>query len=307
MANKANDPSLPNTKPGAAAEFPYDRMTVERFREAFPHARWNEERKAWFVPGKTAERRIGRWLVHEAERVGAYADVKGRDAYDFDPIESPYLEFAEDMRIRTPYSRTVIGELQKVPWSHWDDDLRVWRVPFRSYEELKRRWPTIEAAARRNEPDERARRHEAQRNSPEQLRARLRSKERRRRRYPLAVEHEFPPIGRPVATDQYGIVVFVDITGELADNSTLATFYPGTDSDQLSYIWGTWRTATLAELVMTWPARRNAVPREKLQQWWQPTLNELREARRRARSLERRKKRSLSKEQSSPLHSDPSR
>jgi hypothetical protein len=29
--------------PGATAAFPYDRMTVERFREAFPQARWRDD------------------------------------------------------------------------------------------------------------------------------------------------------------------------------------------------------------------------------------------------------------------------
>ena len=29
--------------PGATAAFPYDRMTVERFRAAFPHAWWRED------------------------------------------------------------------------------------------------------------------------------------------------------------------------------------------------------------------------------------------------------------------------
>jgi len=49
--------------PGAEARFSFDRMTVERFRHAFPRARWSEERKSWFVPGKMANRRIDRWLA----------------------------------------------------------------------------------------------------------------------------------------------------------------------------------------------------------------------------------------------------
>jgi hypothetical protein len=32
---------------GATAAFPYDRMTVERFREAFPRARWRDDLGAW--------------------------------------------------------------------------------------------------------------------------------------------------------------------------------------------------------------------------------------------------------------------
>lgn len=34
---------------GALASFPYDRMTVERFRKSIPSARWSDELKAWFV------------------------------------------------------------------------------------------------------------------------------------------------------------------------------------------------------------------------------------------------------------------
>ncbi|NUS68040.1 MAG: hypothetical protein HOQ41_06785 [Ensifer adhaerens] len=37
----------------AAVSFAFDRVTVQRFRETFPRARWNDRRKAWIVPGKT--------------------------------------------------------------------------------------------------------------------------------------------------------------------------------------------------------------------------------------------------------------
>jgi hypothetical protein len=111
-------------KPGALAVFPFDRRTVERFRQAFPRARWNDERRSWFVPGKTAARRVHRWLAREAESLDPFGDLRGRDAYAFDPITSPYLEVGDDLRVRTPYSRTVLEELRAVPWSRWDDDLR---------------------------------------------------------------------------------------------------------------------------------------------------------------------------------------
>jgi hypothetical protein len=139
-------------KTGATAAFPYDRLTVERFRSAFPGARWRDDLRAWFVPGTTAERRLNRWLGREMSGVLAYADDRGQDAFAFQPIESRYLEVADDLRIRTPYSRAVVEELRAVPWAWWDSELKAWRVPFRSWEDLQRRWPTIEAAARRNEP-----------------------------------------------------------------------------------------------------------------------------------------------------------
>jgi len=291
-------PSLGNEKtPGALAAFPYDRMTVERFRQAFPRARWSDERRAWFVPGKTAARRLDRWLAREAGQVPLHGDLKGRDAYAFDPIVSPYLQAADDLRIRTPYSKTVLDELRAIPWSHWDEELRAWRVPFRSYEELRRRWDTIEAAARRGEPEERKRRREAERNSSAHRAALLRSTERRRRRYPLPAG-ELPLIGRPVTTEQYGIVVFVEVCGELVEPSTLVMSYPHAVPDEVDYVWGLWRLATLSELIATWPARHEPSPMEQSRGWWQPTLGELQSARRKARSIERRRHR-LSSAQSS--------
>jgi hypothetical protein len=68
--------------------FPYDRMTVERFRSAFPGARWRDDLRAWFVPGTTAERRLNRWFGCEMSGVVTYADDRGRDAFAFQPIES---------------------------------------------------------------------------------------------------------------------------------------------------------------------------------------------------------------------------
>lgn len=52
----------------ATITFPFDRMTVQRFRKEFPRARWSDWHKAWLVPGKTASRRIERWLEREASR-----------------------------------------------------------------------------------------------------------------------------------------------------------------------------------------------------------------------------------------------
>lgn len=108
-------------KSGATATFPYDHLTVERFRAAFPGARWREDLRAWFVPGSTAERRLNQWLGRELSGVLAYADDRGRDAFAFQPS----------------------------------------RMPFRSWEEQRRRWQVIEAAAQCNEPAERRQRREA--------------------------------------------------------------------------------------------------------------------------------------------------
>ncbi|MER9300212.1 hypothetical protein NKI38_27535 [Mesorhizobium sp. M0621] len=288
----------PNARPashnqdaiGAEAGFSYDRMAVERFQQAFPRARWSDERKSWFVPGKTAARRIDRWLEQEAALRTPHDDSKGRDAFAFDPISSQYLEIADDLRIRTPYSRTVLEELRAVPWASWDDELRAWRVPFRSYEALRRRWPNIEQAAQHAEPDERKRRLADTRNTEAHRAAQQRAGERRRHRYPLPVQ-DLPTLGHAVATVQYGIVVFSEISGELVELSDAATFYPHAIPESGDFVWGKWRSATLAELVSTWPARSAAGPTERFRGWWRPTLAELRLARRNARSKERRKRR----------------
>ncbi|WP_438754480.1 hypothetical protein [Pararhizobium sp. O133] len=270
---------------GAIAEVPFDRLTVERFREAFPRARWSDATKAWFVPGKTASRRIGSWLALMEAEADAHADEKGRDAYDFEPIVSPYLEIGKaGFRIRTPYSRTVVDELRQVSFARWDGDLRIWHVPFRSFEDLRRRWPTIEAAAMRNEPDARKAHRETARGSEEEKLAKARSAERRKRRHPVPADDP-PPFDRPIATSN-GIVVFTGTHGEFVEPVIRSTFYPAVASNDL--IFADWRRATLEELVATWPARTTTSESEHARGWWFPVLDELRPARREARRRERR-------------------
>lgn len=292
MSTKSEDEQdiEPSSRPGATAAFPYDRMTVERFRKTFPRARWNDDLKAWFVPGKTAERRIDRWLEQEAAASDAYADIKGRDAYAFDPIISKYLILHDDrLEVRTPYSRTVVDQMRKVPFASWDPDRRIWTVPYRSYEALRGHWDHIETAARRNEPEERKRRQAERRGTEKERASRRRASERRRRRYPLAPD-DLPPLGRPVMTPSYGIVIFSSIDGERVDPEILRSFYADIPADE-QCVWGRWRTATLEELVRTWPSRPGSVRETAGAVWWQPTIEQLRTARKAARSLERRRHR----------------
>lgn len=274
--------------PVETVSFPFDRMTVQRFRETFPRARWSDTLRAWTVPGKTARRRIDGWLAREAARADVFAAEKGRDAYAFEPILSPYLDVIKTgFRIRTPFSRTVVEELRQVPFARWNGELRVWEVPFASYDELQHRWDAIEAAAKRAEPEERRKRAEARRGSEDEAKARRRSAERRRHRLPVPAD-DLPPVDRPVATSAYGIVVVTDITGEVVDPDPVAEFYPDARAED---VWATWRLPTLEELIHTWPARTVAGEPERRRGWWQPDIEELREARRTARSRERRKAR----------------
>lgn len=272
---------------GARAEFEYDRISVERFRETFPRARWDEDRKAWWVPGKTAEHRIARWRALEQSRADVHADAKGRDAYLFDPISSKYLEVGPELVVRTPYSRTVVAELRQVPFARWDDVRRAWVVPFRGYDELAKRWPDIEAAAGRNEPDVKKRRAEEARGTPEFEASRRRATERRKFRLPVPV-NDPPPIGRPISTTPWGIIVVTGSTGEIAEAEAVRSFYPDVDVSG-DVIWVIWRAATLDELVDTWPAKASPTAKELSRGWWQPTKADLVEARKAARSRNRRK------------------
>lgn len=273
-----NEPADEETA-GGVVSFPYDRMTVDQFRHRFPRARWRDDIKAWWVPGKTASKRIGRWLAEQEAEADAHADARGRDAFDFDPIVSPYLEIGRaGFQIRTPYSKTVVEELREIRFARWDSDLRLWHVPFRSFEDLQSHWPAIETAARRNEPAERAKRAELRKGTEDDLRSKARSTERRKRRFPLPID-DLPPTGVPVAIS-YGIVVFDQITGELVDPSAVTDLYPGVTEN---HIWGLWRPPALNELLSARPAK--AVP-EPAGEWWMPTIDELRPARRAARSRE---------------------
>ncbi|CAM5765402.1 hypothetical protein LMIY3S_01471 [Labrys miyagiensis] len=272
-------------KVGATTVFPYDRMTVERFRAAFPRARWRDDLKAWFVPGVRAVSRLDRWLDRELGSVLAYADERGRDAFRFEPIESPYLAARDDIEIRTPYSRTIIEELRKVPWARWDEEMKAWRVPYRSWHELSRFWPAIEEAARRNEPETRRRRHEERRGTAEHEEAKVQASERRRHRYPVPAG-DLPPPDRIVMTI-HGAVLFIDVTGEIAEDAIVSRFYPGIATGMGTLVWGLWRKPTHAELVAAWPSHWPPSERELARGWWSPTLDELREERRKTRSSER--------------------
>jgi hypothetical protein len=270
---------------GATTDLPHDRITVQRFRESFPRARWSDRLNAWFVPGRNAGKRIGRWLAVMEAEADAFADEKGRDAFAFEPIESRYLEAApSSLQIRTPYSRTVVTEIREIPLARWDADRRLWTVPYRSLDELRRRWPAIEAAAERNEPDMRKARREALKGTGEEEAAKARTSERRRKRYPVPV-NDMPPFERAIGT-RAGVIIFTDTQGELADSEVVTTFYfepPLTEE----YVWAAWRPGSLEELVTSWPARTPPGEREVARGWWLPDLDELRTARQEARSKRR--------------------
>ena len=286
MTDKGHKESEAVDPPQETVSLAFDRMTVARFREVFPNARWSDTLQAWTVPGKTARKRIDRWLAAEAGRRMPYEAERGRDAYEFEPILSPYLQvYDRGFRIKTPYSRRVVDELRQIPFARWNGDDKVWEVPFASYDNLQHRWEAIEGAAKLAEPEERRKRAEARKGTEEEAKAKRRVCERRRKRLPVPSD-DLPPLGRPVATTAFGIVVITEITGELVDPDEIAEHHPDADDE---HVWAGWRAATLDELVHTWPARTKPGEDERLRGWWQPPLEELRDARRAARSRERQK------------------
>ncbi|MBJ6124573.1 hypothetical protein JAO75_04030 [Microvirga sp. BT325] len=279
-------PSDDEEKPGACAVFPYDRDLVRRFREAFPRARWRAAEQHWFVPGTTAVQRLDVWVAQELQNLDRHADEKGRDAFAFEPLESPYLTIADDLRVRTPYSRTIVEALRSIPWAAWDPEERIWRVPFRSYEDLKARWEDIEEAARRNEPAARQKRREEQKAHVSEPSGRVQA-ERRRRRYPVPGD-DLPPLGFPVSTDRWGIVVFEDIEGEPIQDAEVADLYPHMRTDQSGYVWARWRMPTLHEVYRTRPSRAEDDPELRaVRGWWWASREELRERARKLREVER--------------------
>lgn len=254
---------------GAYASFPYDRELVKRFRKAFPRARWREE-GCWFVPGVRAARRLDLWMTQELEAIDRHADAKGRDDFEFDPLASDYLKAHDDLVVRTPWSRTVVNEMRAIPWARWDPMARVWRVPYRSVAELRRRWPAIEAAAKRNEPEARLARAIAR--TPDPL-ARRRNADRRKERYPVPAD-DAPPAGAPVAT-LFGIVAFEDSDGELPSAQEMAA-YPFAAQAPDRFVWARFRLPTFRELRALTPAGE---PVDQTRGWWLPTEGDIDETR----------------------------
>lgn len=277
-----NTKNLENAPIGASTDLPHDRVTVERFRDTFPRARWSDRLKAWFVPGRTAERRINRWLAKIEAEQDHFADDKGRDAFAFEPIESPYLEAGPlALEIRTPYSKSVVNDIREIPFARWDPDRRLWTVPYRALSELRQRWRAIESAAKRSEPEVRKERMEALKGTTEERASKARASERRRNRYPIP-GHDLPPFESAIST-HWGVVFFNGSDGEFADGQTINAFYfPNKDAE--GYIWATWRPGSLEELIATWPAKAPPMAAELKRGWWFPTIEELRVARRAARS-----------------------
>ncbi|TNC15937.1 hypothetical protein FF100_01335 [Methylobacterium terricola] len=263
-------------RPGVLVAMPFDRALLARFKDTFPTARWRRKLRRWFVPGTTAEQRADAWIAREISALDAYGDDKGRDAYAFEPLESPYLEAGPDaLVVRTPYSRLVVDTLRTIPFAAWAPEIRAWRVPWRSYEALKDVWGVIEKAAAASEPAARRARREAARNPAAEA-------ERRRRRHPVP-RGDPPPLGAAVETAEAGVVVFEALDdAPVAETEALAHYSGITAPGPL--VWGWWRIPTFSELAETVPA---AAPDATGRGWWPATRAGLEERLRRLRETAR--------------------
>ena len=251
-------------RPGAYATFPFDREMIARFREAFPRARFRGKEARWLVPGSTAARRIQLWIDGELSASDAHADAKGRDAYAFEPLTSRFLEVGDDLVVRTPYSRAVIDRLRTLPAARWDPAARAWRLPFRAYEALRAAWPAIQAEAEEAELRVARPRTDAEREAARRLAA-----DRRKRRHLVTLDDP-PPLGEPVATEGFGVVVFEGVDLE-----------PSEPGGRLG--WAHWRFPTWREMAEVEPA----ADADRTRPWWPPTAADLGERRRRLREGER--------------------
>ena len=254
-------------RPGALLALPFDREMIARLRETFPRARFRGTDGRWFVPGTTAGTRLERWIDGEYARRDAHADTRGQDAFAFDPIRSRYLEAGDDLVVRTPYSRTVIAALRSLPLARWDPSARAWRLPWRGYEALRAVWPTIEAAAERHETGARPVPDAAER---------TRRSERRRRRLPVPRD-ETPPLGQPVATAAFGIVV-VEAVDEDAALAASDVERLGLPSRTAGYAWAWWQPPTWRDLAGLETADM-VDPGHRARGWWAPTAEDGEQAR----------------------------
>jgi hypothetical protein len=265
----------PGERPGALARFPFDRGLLDRFRAAFPRARWRRTQERWFVPGTTAVARLEAWASREISDLDRHADDKGRDAFAFDPLASPYLTVGEELTVRTPYSRAAVDLLRTVPFARWDGEAKAWRIPFRGFERLRAVWPDVEAAARRAEPEARERRRAERASDPLEA---MRAAERRRRRYPVPLGDP-PPLDRPVATDGFGVVVFEAVGEAIPEDAAIPAVHAHAAPRDEVFAWARWRVPDWREI-----ARAKPVEGDRHRGWRLPDSADLDERRRLMRS-----------------------
>lgn len=136
----------------AIAKFEYDPERVQRFKQAFPKAKFNPTTKEWSVAGVTAQKRIDKWVALDADATAktVLAEAKARDAAAFDGIKvnHPYVTAGKTgYAVRTPYDPALVKILKGLPGARWNPATKAWDVPMRSADALNARLPDIEKIA----------------------------------------------------------------------------------------------------------------------------------------------------------------
>ena len=88
---------------GAEVRFHFDSERLAAFRNVFPEARWQKDKRGWFVPGPGAAGRANLWIYERRphERV---ADEAAAQATENNGVEHPRVSrLPERWAVRTPY------------------------------------------------------------------------------------------------------------------------------------------------------------------------------------------------------------
>jgi hypothetical protein len=111
--------------------------------------------------------------------------------------------------------------------------------------------------------------------------------ERRRRRYPVPGD-DLPPLEAPVATLQWGVVVFEDVESNPIGEAAMEDLYPHMRDEPGRFVWARWRVPSLQEVYRARPMREDEDSETKAGRgWWIPNRAELQETARRLRAAER--------------------
>lgn len=133
--------------------------------------------------------------------------------------------------------------------------------PFPQFEELRKRWPAIEAAALRSEPEERRRRQDERKAAPDFARVRAAASEKHRRRYPVLAD-TLPPLDRPLLSHE-GAVTFVEITIDVVAPEIARERYPWSSEAAGDLIWALWWRPSHDECMRAWPSSNAADAAER--------------------------------------------
>jgi hypothetical protein len=99
---------------------------------------------------------------------------------------------------------------------------------------------------------------------------------------------DLPPLGFPVSTERWGVVVFEDIESEPIPDPGIADLYPHVRSDPARHVWARWRMPTLQEVYRTRLSRTDEDAELRTSRgWWWASREELRERARKLREVER--------------------